>query len=184
MSRIGKQPVLIPSGTTVTIGGDGATVSVKGPRGELSRTLPKVSVALDDNQAVVTPLGSSREHRSCHGLSRALLANMVKGVSEGHNKTLLIAGTGYKANASGQKLTLNLGYSHPVEYVLPEGVSVTVEERGTSIRLECSDKEVLGQVAANIRGYRPPEPYKGKGIRYSDEYVRRKAGKAGVAAGA
>jgi large subunit ribosomal protein L6 len=182
MSRVGKLPITIPSGTDLTIGSDGATVTVKGPKGRLSRTLPKVTVSLDDGVATVTPTGETREHRACHGLSRALLNNMVVGCSKGHQRSLLIKGTGYKADTSGQKLTLTLGYSHLVIFDVPKEVKVEVVNRNTGINLECADKELLGLVAAKIRGFRPPEPYKGKGIRYSDEYVRRKAGKAGVAA--
>jgi len=179
MSRIGKQPVPIPSGTSVDVGSDGATVNVKGPKGQLSRTLPRVTVAVADGVATVTSNGTSREDRACHGLSRALLNNMVVGCSEGHKRTLLIQGTGYKAETSGQKLTLALGFSHPVVFQVPKGISVAVEDRGTRIELEGANKEELGLVAAKLRGYRPPEPYKGKGVRYSDEIVRRKAGKAG-----
>ena len=182
MSRIGKQPVVVPSGTSVDIGADSATVTVKGPKGELSRTLPKVTIALEENILTVTSTGTSREHRACHGLSRALLANMVHGCSVGHTRDLVINGTGYKAENSGQKLTLSLGHSHPIEYTLPKGIAVAVEERGTLVKLSGPDKEVLGQVAADIRGFRPPEPYKGKGVRYSDEVIKRKAGKAAAAA--
>ena len=178
MSRIGNAPITLPSGTTLTVGDE---ITVKGPKGELSRTLPKVSVALEDNVATVTPTGSSREHRACHGLSRALLANMIKGCSEGHNRALVITGTGYKADASGQKLTMSLGHSHPIIYTVPKGISVVVEERGTLVKLSGADKEVLGQAAADIRSFRPPEPYKGKGVRYSDEFIKRKAGKAAAA---
>lgn len=179
MSRIGKMLVPIPSGTDVTIGSDGSTVTVKGPKGQLSKTLPAVTVSVDAGAARVTPKGTTRHHRACHGLGRALLNNMVIGVSVGHKRSLLITGTGYKAELSGQKLTLALGHSHPVELVLPKGMKGEVAERGVRINLECSDKELLGHIAATIRGFRPPEPYKGKGVRYSDEVVRRKAGKAG-----
>ena len=179
MSRIGKQPIAIPDGTTVMVAGDKATVTVKGPKGQLQRTLPMVEVIVDNGEARVNTLGETRQHSACHGLSRALLNNMVVGCSEGHKRVLLIVGTGYKADAAGQMLTLNLGYSHPIEYELPKGISVAVAERGQRIALEGADNEALGQAAANIRGFRPPEPYKGKGVQYQNEVVRRKAGKAG-----
>ena len=179
MSRIGKQPVPIPGGTTVSIAADGATVTVKGPKGQLSRTLPRVQVTTEAGQALVAPAGESRDDRACHGLGRALLNNMVVGCSVGHKKGLTITGTGYKAEVSGQKLTLSLGYSHPVEFDVPKGIEVTVEQKGSAIGLVAADKELLGQVAAKIRGFRPPEPYKGKGVAYSDEVIRRKAGKTG-----
>jgi large subunit ribosomal protein L6 len=182
MSRIGKLPIQIPSGTDVTVGGDGATVTVKGPKGQLSRTLPRVKVAVDEGVATVMSNGETREHRACHGLSRALLNNMILGCSVGHQRKLMISGTGYKADLQGQKLTLVLGYSHLVIYNLPREVKAELADRNTSISLTCADKEVLGLVASQIRAFRPPEPYNGKGIRYSDEIVRRKAGKTGVAA--
>ena len=146
---------------------------------QLPRALRALRALEEDGTVVVTPNGSSHEHRACHGLSRALLNNMVLGCTSGHKRVLRIQGTGYKAELSGQKLTLSLGYSHPVVYNLPKGVKGAIEERGSRIDLECADKELLGQVAANIRGFRPPEPYKGKGVRYDNEVVRRKAGKAG-----
>jgi large subunit ribosomal protein L6 len=179
MSRIGKLQIPIPSGTTLDIGSDGATVSVKGPKGQLSRTLPKVSVELDGAMATVKAGGKSQDHRALHGLSRALLNNMVVGCSVGHKRSLLITGTGYKAELSGQKLKMALGFSHDVLFELPKTVSGKIEDRGMRIELECPDKELLGLVSAKIRGFRPPEPYKGKGVRYSDETIRRKAGKAG-----
>ena len=179
MSRIGKQPIAVPNGTSVEVASDGATVTVKGPKGQLSRTLPLVSVTVQDGIASVIPGGVTREHRACHGLGRALLNNMVTGVSTGHKKALTITGTGYKAELSGQKLTLSLGFSHPVIFEVPKGVSVAVENRGLLVNLESADKELLGAVAAKIRGFRPPEPYKGKGVAYSDEVILRKAGKTG-----
>jgi large subunit ribosomal protein L6 len=182
MSRIGKLPIPVPSGTDVTIAQDGATVTVKGPKGMLSKTLPRVTVSCNDGIISVVANGTTREDRACHGLSRALLNNMVIGCSQGHRRTLMIVGTGYKADTSGQKMTLSLGFSHPVIYNLPKGISAKVEDRGTRIDLEGADKELLGHVASVIRGYRPPEPYKGKGVRYADEVIRRKAGKAGKAA--
>ncbi len=179
MSRIGKLPIKIPAGTTLTIGSDGATVTVKGGRGTLTRTLPRVSVVVKDGHALVNVGGEAREDNACHGLSRALLANMVKGCSEGHKRSLAITGTGYKAEVWGQQLTLALGYSHPVVFEVPEGIKVAIEEKGTLIHLEGADRELLGLVSAKIRSFRPPEPYKGKGVRYTDETVRRKAGKTG-----
>ncbi|HIA01998.1 MAG TPA: 50S ribosomal protein L6, partial [Myxococcales bacterium] len=174
MSRIGKLPISIPKGVELTIGSDSATVTVKGPKGQLSRTLPKVSIAVEDGVATVSATGSTREHSACHGLSRALLNNMITGCSKGHQRKLLIVGTGYKAETSGQKLTLTLGFSHVVVYQLPKEVKAEIADRNTTINLECADKEVLGLVASHIRAFRPPEPYKGKGIRYQGEHIRRK----------
>ncbi|MFT5430858.1 MAG: large subunit ribosomal protein L6 [Myxococcota bacterium] len=180
MSRIGKQPVTIPAGASVTVAKDGATVTVKGPKGQLSRTMPKVQISVEGAVARVATTGTSKEHRACHGLSRALLNNMVIGVTDGHKRALTITGTGYKAEVSGQKLTLNLGFSHQVVHMVAKGINVAVVGKaGTSIELDGADKELLGLVASQIRGYRPPEPYKGKGVAYSDEVIRRKAGKTG-----
>lgn len=179
MSRVGKQVIPIPGGTEVNVAADGATVTVKGPKGQMSDTLPKVKVTVEDQCARVVSLGATREHRACHGLSRALLNNMVIGVSQGHKRSLIINGTGYKAEASGQTLKLSLGFSHVVEYTLPKSVNAVIEDRGARLNLECVDKQLLGKVASEIRGFRPPEPYKGKGVRYADEVIRRKAGKAG-----
>ncbi len=179
MSRIGKQPVTIPAGASVVVAADGATVTVKGPKGQLSRTLPMVHVAVVGGSATVTPSGDTLQHKACHGLSRVLLDNMVHGVSVGHKRGLVITGTGYKAEISGQLLTMNLGFSHPVVVDIPKIIKVGVEGKGTEVVLESPDKELLGQVAAKLRSFRPPEPYKGKGVRYSDEVIRRKAGKAG-----
>lgn len=179
MSRIGKMPIPIPAGTTVTVAKDGATVTVKGPKGQLSRTLPLVTVKIDGNVANLGTTGESHEHNACHGLSRALLANMVTGCATGHKRSLVITGTGYKAEVWGQRLTLSLGYSHPVVFEVPEALKVAIEEKGTVVTLEGPDKELLGQVSANIRAFRPPEPYKGKGICYKGETIRRKAGKTG-----
>ena len=179
MSRIGKMPIPIPSGTTVTVAKDGATVTVKGPKGQLTRTLPLVSVKIDGPVANLATTGETHDHSACHGLSRALLANMVTGCATGHKRNLIITGTGYKAEVWGQQLTLALGFSHPIVFEVPAGLKVGIEEKGTVVTLEGPDKELLGQVSANIRAFRPPEPYKGKGIRYSDETIRRKAGKTG-----
>ena len=177
MSRIGKRPIAIPQKVTVEI--KGQHVTVKGPKGNLSRELPsKVKVAQEDNQLKVVREDESRTARERHGLCRTLVANMVAGVSQGFEKRLNIIGVGYRAQAQGKNLTLNVGYSKPVEMQMPEGVQVAVE-KNTLVIVSGIDKEVVGNIAARIRAVRPPEPYKGKGIRYIDEVVRRKAGKAG-----
>ncbi len=177
MSRVGKMPVAIPSGVDVKV--DGKHVTVKGPKGELARQFhERVTISIDEGVAEVARQDDSREARSLHGLSRALLANMVQGVSEGFKKELEIVGVGYRAALKGQDLEMQLGFSHPVSVSAPEGISFEVPEQ-TKVIISGIDKELVGQVAANIRKIRPPEPYKGKGIRYSGEYVRRKAGKAG-----
>ncbi|MGF1666066.1 MAG: 50S ribosomal protein L6 [Acidimicrobiia bacterium] len=177
MSRIGKMPVSVPSGVEVSVSGQ--SVSVKGPKGTLQREFhEKVLVAVDDGQAVVTRVDESRESRALHGLSRALLANMVTGVSDGFRRELEIIGVGYRAALKGSDLEMQLGFSHSVPFAAPAGITFEVPEQ-TKIVISGIDKEQVGQVAANIRKIRPPEPYKGKGIRYSGEQVRRKAGKAG-----
>lgn len=177
MSRVGKMPVSIPAGVDLTI--DGRNVKVKGPKGELARQFhERVAISLDDGEANVSRQDDSREARALHGLSRALLANMVQGVSEGYRKELEIVGVGYRATLKGRDLELLLGFSHPVGVSAPDGITFEVPEQ-TRIVVSGIDKEQVGQVAANIRKIRPPEPYKGKGIRYVGEYVRRKAGKAG-----
>jgi large subunit ribosomal protein L6 len=177
MSRIGKEPVPIPDGVDVALAG--GTVTVKGPRGELSHTVPDgVTVDLTDNQVVVTRASDHRRHRALHGLTRSLIANMVTGVTAGYSKSLEIVGVGYRAQARGNNaLVIQAGYSHPVEVVAPEGVTFEVPTP-TRITVSGYDKQVVGQVAADIRAIRKPEPYKGKGIRYAGEQVRRKAGKA------
>jgi large subunit ribosomal protein L6 len=177
MSRIGKEPVPIPDGVDVALAG--GTVTVKGPRGELSHTVPDgVTVDLTDNQVVVTRASDHRKHRALHGLTRSLIANMVTGVTAGYSKSLEIVGVGYRAQARGNNaLVIQAGYSHPVEVVAPEGVTFQVPTP-TRITVSGYDKQVVGQVAADIRAIRKPEPYKGKGIRYAGEQVRRKAGKA------
>lgn len=178
MSRIGKAPIPVPSDVEVTI--RGSEVTVKGPKGELSRTFHKdISVSLQDDQIIVTRPTDHRLHRSLHGLTRALLANMIQGVHEGFSKRLEIHGVGYRAQQEGDKLILLVGYSHPVQIVPPPGITVDVEKGYRSIVVQGVDKELVGRVAAEIRAVRKPEPYKGKGIRYAGEYVRRKAGKAG-----
>ncbi|MGD1855325.1 MAG: 50S ribosomal protein L6 [Leptolyngbyaceae cyanobacterium] len=177
MSRIGKKPVPVPSGVTVSI--DSHSVAVKGPKGELSRVLPgEVEIVQDGEQIVVTRHSDSRTARACHGLSRTLIANMVEGVSKGFEKRLEIKGVGYRAAVKGKMLTMNLGYSHPVEFEPPKGIEFKVESN-TNVIVSGIDKELVGTIAARIRDARPPEPYKGKGVRYLGEMVRRKAGKAG-----
>ena len=177
MSRIGNAPITVPSGVEITI--DGPEVTVKGPKGELSRRFPeRVTVSVEDGVAKVTRIDDSRESKALHGLSRALLANMVTGVSEGYRKDLEIQGVGYRAQLKGRDLELQVGFSHPVTVPSPEGITFEVPET-TKISVVGIDKELVGQTAAVVRKVRPPEPYKGKGIRYVGEYVRRKAGKAG-----
>ena len=179
MSRIGSAPITLPSGVDVTI--DGTTVTVKGSKGTLSSTFSdKVAVAVDDGILTVTRHDEERESRALHGLTRSLLANMVTGVSEGYVKELKTVGVGYRASLKGKSIELLVGYSHPVLLDAPEGIEIEVPEP-TKIIVKGIDKQKVGQMAADIRSVRPPEPYKGKGIRYVDEYVRRKAGKAGVA---
>jgi large subunit ribosomal protein L6 len=178
MSRIGKQPISIPDKVQVDV--RGSSVTVKGPQGELSRAFdPDMTISLEDGVLTVERPTDHRHHRSKHGLTRALLANMVTGVSEGYSKTLEIVGTGYRALMQGPDLVLHLGYSHPIEFPAPEGISFEVPRGGRSVIVSGPDKELVGEIAARIRRQRPPEPYKGKGVRYQGEYVRRKAGKAG-----
>jgi large subunit ribosomal protein L6 len=177
MSRIGRLPVAIPSTVDVTI--DGRTLTVKGPKGTLSRTLhPDMAVAKDDGNVVVSRPTEQKMHKQLHGLTRTLVNNMVVGVTDGYRKGLEITGVGYRATLNGNKLTLNLGYSHPIEIDPPEGISFELENP-TRLAVVGIDKELVGQVAAQVRSTRKPEPYKGKGVRYAGEYVRRKAGKAG-----
>jgi len=176
MSRVGKAPITVPSGVKIEI--DGRNVSVTGPKGKLEReVVAEVSLTMDDGKLIVTRPSDEARDRAMHGLTRALLANMVAGVSDGFRKTLELVGVGYRAQMQGQKLVLALGFSHPVEVDPPPGISFTVE--GPRVSIEGIDKEQVGQVAADIRKLRPPEPYLGKGIRYQGEFVRRKAGKAG-----
>jgi len=177
MSRIGKAPIAVPSGVTVTL--DGQSISVKGPKGELSRSYSElISVRQDGEQLVVERSGDDRDARAQHGLVRSLIQNMVTGVTQGFQKDLEIVGVGYRAQAKGQGLELSLGFSHPVVVDAPDGISFNVPAP-TRIEVHGIDKQLVGQVAANIREWRKPEPYKGKGVRYADEHVRRKAGKAG-----
>lgn len=177
MSRVGKAPISIPSGVDVTL--DGPKVTVKGPKGELSRRLPeRIEISLDEGVLSAARPDESRESKALHGLTRALLANMVTGVSEGYRKELEIQGVGYRAQLKGRDLELQVGYSHTVTIPAPDGITFEVPEP-TRVSVSGIDKELVGQLAADVRKVRPPEPYKGKGIRYVGEYVRRKAGKAG-----
>ena len=178
MSRVGRMPIEIPAGVTVTQNEN--TLTVKGAKGELTRTFhPDINIAVEENVITVTRPSDGKEHRSLHGLTRALVANMVTGVHEGFTKTLEINGVGYRAAKQGNKLALTLGFSHPVEMEAPAGITIDVPAPN-KIVVSGSDKEVVGAVAADIRKWRKPEPYKGKGIRYEGEVVRRKAGKAGA----
>ena len=175
MSRIGKQPVALPAGVSARVA-DGV-VTLKGPKGELALTAPEtVAVALEGAVLNVVRKGDDKQSRADHGTIRALLQNMVVGVKDGYSRELEIQGVGFRASIAGKQLTMNVGYSHPVEYVVPAGVAVAVVD-GTQIKVSGIDKQLVGQVSARIRSFRPPEPYKGKGVRYKDERVRRKAGK-------
>jgi len=185
MSRVGRSPITVPSTVTVTLSGD--TVNVKGPQGSLERQLPEgITIAQDGDTLVVSRPDDERRHRALHGLSRSLVANMVSGVTDGFTKELEIVGVGYRATAKGPSaLELALGFSHPILFPLPKGVKCEIpgDSKGTLLILTGSDKEVMGQTAAKIRGFRPPEPYGGKGVRYQGEKVREKAGKAAKAGG-
>ncbi|HEY0456446.1 MAG TPA: 50S ribosomal protein L6 [Verrucomicrobiae bacterium] len=175
MSRIGKQPVTIPEKVKVDV--KGQKVSVEGPKGKLNFDLPaRTSAKVQGTTVLVSRTGEDAEARALHGLSRSILNNMVRGVSEGFVKRLEIQGVGFKAAVQGKAVNLSLGYSHPINYPIPDQIKVTVEEN-TKLTIEGPDKQVVGQVAAEIRSYYPPEPYKGKGVRYSDEHVKRKEGK-------
>ena len=178
MSRIGNRPIDIPSGVTVDVGSEG--IQVKGPKGELSCSVPEGIVAkVEGEQLLLERPDDSKPSRSNHGLARALANNMVVGVSEGFTKRLDIEGVGYRADVKGKVLNLLLGFSHPVEMQIPESLKVSVEAN-TKVIIEGADKETVGQFAADVRRLRPPEPYKGKGVRYEDEHIRRKVGKAGA----
>lgn len=177
MSRIGKQPIAVPDKVEVKI--DGNRINVKGPQGALSREISDVvDIVLDAGQIIVSRRDESRESRAHQGLVRSLVANMVEGCGTGFARSLEINGVGYRAEQRGSFIRFDLGYSHPILFELPEGVKATIE-RQTQLKLESADREVLGQVAAMIRSLRKPEPYKGKGVKYSDEVIRRKAGKSG-----
>ena len=175
MSRIGKRPVAIPSGVEAKI--DNGTLTVKGPKGTLSMGLSDlIDYKVDGDEIQVNPANDTQKARAFWGMHRTLVSNLVDGVTEGYTKTLEITGVGYRAQAQGKKLNLSLGFSHPVEYELPEGVTAETPSQ-TEIVIKGIDKQRVGQVSAEIRAYRPPEPYKGKGVRYADEYVRRKEAK-------
>ncbi len=176
MSRIGKKPVQIPAGVEVTVKDN--NVAVKGSKGQLDFTFADVlSVSVEENEVIVSRANEERESRALHGLTRALIHNMVVGVSEGFTKTLELVGVGYRAQLKGDELNLSLGFSHPVVYKAPAGITFECPDQ-THIKVTGIDKQQVGQVAAEIRGIRPPEPYKGKGVRYQDEHIRRKLGKA------
>ncbi|MBR3241820.1 MAG: 50S ribosomal protein L6 [Parasporobacterium sp.] len=178
MSRVGKMPIAIPAGVTVEIA-ENNLVTVKGPKGELSRSLPQeMTIKMEEGHIIVERPNDLKRNKALHGLTRALLNNMVVGVNEGFEKKLEINGVGYRAAKQGNVLNLSLGYSHPIEYPEPEGITIEVPDQ-THITIKGTSKEKVGQCAAEIRGYRPPEPYKGKGIKYVDEYIRRKVGKTG-----
>ncbi|MBW1998383.1 MAG: 50S ribosomal protein L6 [Deltaproteobacteria bacterium] len=177
MSRIGKRPIPIPKDVTVEIKED--LLLVKGPKGELRKKIhPSIKVGREDDQLIVTVNGDTRKSHALHGLFRALIANMVTGVSQGFRRELEIVGVGYRAEVSGKKATFHLGYSHPIVFELPDGIDAKIEK--TKITLSGIDKELLGRTAAKIRNFRAPEPYKGKGVKYVEESIRRKAGKSGA----
>ncbi len=181
MSRIGRKPVAIPTGVTVTV--TGAKVSVKGAKGELSyEHLPFIKVEVKDNEVVIDRNVDNKQARERHGLTRALIQNMVTGVTDGYEKKLEVIGVGFKTAIKGQALTLNLGFSHPVEFAIPQGVTIAQDEKNKNLLIiKGIDRQLVGQTASDIRALKPPEPYKGKGIRYVDEHVRRKVGKAATA---
>jgi len=183
MSKIGKLPVKIPSGVKVEL--KDSDINVTGPKGSLSRTLHKeINVAVENDSIVVTRPSDNRLHRSLHGLTRALIQNMVTGVTEGYTRTLIMVGIGYRAEMTGKLLTMYLGYSHPIVFRPPDGVNIEVRPKESKVIVTGIDKELVGSAAAQIRSFRPPEPYKGKGVKYEDEQIRRKAGKAAAGAGA
>ncbi|MCG7418970.1 50S ribosomal protein L6 [Macrococcus epidermidis] len=177
MSRVGKKIIEIPAGVDIKI--DGNTVTVKGPKGELTRTFnEEMTYKLEDNTLEVVRPSDSKAHKTIHGTTRALIANMVEGVSKGFEKNLELIGVGYRAQMQGKNLILNVGYSHPIEIVAEDGITLSVD-KNTKVKVEGISKERVGAIASNIRATRPPEPYKGKGVRYEGEYVRRKEGKTG-----
>jgi large subunit ribosomal protein L6 len=178
MSRVGKKPIDIPSGVDAKL--ETGKVTVKGPLGEISQDVnPKLTIKKENNKLLVERTTNQKIYRELHGLTRNLIANMVSGVSKGYEKTLDITGVGFKASAQGTNLMLNLGFSHPIVYPLPKGIKATVDAKQTQITLKGVDKQLVGQIAANIRSLKKPEPYKGKGIKYSNEVIQRKEGKAG-----
>ncbi len=182
MSRIGKQPVEVPTGVTVEI--NGTLVTIKGSKGELKKDFhPNMKIELKENQIIVTRPDDQKENKALHGLTRSLLANMVEGVTKGFEKQLELVGVGYRAQASGSKITLSLGFSHPIEYTAPQGIEFVIDkEKKNIIVVKGIDKQVVGEAAAKVRSYKKPEPYKGKGIKYIDEYIARKAGKTAASA--
>ncbi len=178
MSRIGKKPVEIPKGVEVKL--DRNILTAKGPKGSLSLEIhPRIKVSIEDGKIILNRLTEEKQDKALHGTMRALISNMIEGVSKGYERVLEIFGVGYRAQLQGNRLIFSLGYSHPVEFQLPEGIKATVDQKQTTITLYGADKHLLGQVAANIRALRPPDPYKGKGIRYAGEQLRLKPGKAG-----
>ena len=180
MSRVGKLPIEVPEGVDVEI--QGTHIRIKGPKGDLSHVFPPVvDIEKEDGSIIVKPRSDEKFSRAMHGTARAVIQNMVTGVNQGFEKFLEIVGVGYRAEMQGKNMTINVGYSHPVEVVPPDGISFEVLERNNVIRVSGYDKQVVGQIAAEIRGIRRPEPYKGKGIRYRGEYIKRKPGKAGKA---
>ena len=182
MSRVGKKPIAVPSGVEVKI--EGSKVRVKGSKGELEREFnPNMKIESRDGQIVVTRPDDNRTNRALHGLTRALLNNMVTGVSEGFLKQLIVVGVGYNVDLKGKDLVMQLGFSHPVNYPAPKGIEFEVDSKANTIKIKGIDKQQVGQVSAEIRKFRPPEPYKGKGVMYAGEHIRRKAGKAAASAG-
>lgn len=178
MSRIGKMPIAIPQGINVEVKQD--VIKVKGPKGELQYTFPEgVKISVADGKIIVDRGDDSKSNRALHGLARSLVSNMVNGVSQGYTRVLEITGIGYRAQAKPGKLTFTLGYSHPIEYELPEGIKAVVDEKQTTVTLSGMDKQLLGQVAANVRELRSPDAYKGKGVRFAGQRIKLKAGKTG-----
>jgi large subunit ribosomal protein L6 len=178
MSRVGKEPINIPEGVDIKL--QGSQITVKGPKGELKWDIhASMKISMQDKTVVVERPTDSKLHRSLHGTSRSIIANMVAGTSAGYVKVLEITGVGYRAQVQGQKITFTLGYSHPIDFQLPDGITAEIDKKQTQLTLRGIDKQLIGQVAANIRSLRPPDAYKGKGIRYSDERIKLKVGKAG-----
>jgi len=179
MSRIGRLPVVVPQGVSLTVSSE--SIQVTGPKGALTTPLPPgIACKVESGKASFTRQTDQKRDKALHGLARALLANAVKGVTQGFTRELEIQGIGYRAQVQGKKLEMSLGFSHPIAYTVPEGVSVTVDPKQVRITVSGTDRQKVGQVAAEIRGFKPPEPYKGKGIRYAGEHVRRKVGKTGA----
>lgn len=178
MSRIGRQPIPVPKGVEITL--EGTSVKIKGPKGELSQSInERINLSYDNEKILVERINDNKKDRALQGLTRSLIANMVEGVTQGFEKRLNIVGIGYRAELKGDMLNLNLGYSHPIEFLLPKGIHAKVDKQ-VNITIEGIDKQLVGEVAAKIRSFKMPEPYKGKGILYSDEKIRRKIGKAGI----